>query len=38
MALDVWACICGYGVGIARQSSDLRLHGPVGVDEWYGIE
>ena len=30
MALDVWACV-GM-VWAARQSSDRRLHGPVGVD------
>ena len=35
MAIDVCACMCGYGVGIARQSSDMRLHSPVGVGEWY---
>ena len=25
-------------MGIARQSRDMRLDGPVGVGEWYGIE
>ena len=33
----VWPLWCGsmcaYGVGIARQSSDMKLHGPVGVGE-----
>ena len=30
--------MCVYGVSIARQSRDMRLDGPVGVCEWYGIE
>ena len=30
MAHDVWACMWGYGMGIARQPSDMRLHGPAG--------
>ena len=34
VALEVW----GYGAGIARQSSDVMLDGPVGAGEWYGID
>ena len=30
--------MCGYGTGIARQSSDVMLDGPVGAGEWYGID
>ena len=37
MTLDVWAFMCGYGVGIARYSSDMRLHGPVGVGHGMGF-
>ena len=32
------ACVGIYGVGIARQSSDMKSHSPVGVGEWYGIK
>ena len=37
MTLDVWACMCGFGVGIAKQSRDMRLHGPVGVGDGMGL-
>ena len=38
MALDVWARVDMVWALQSIQSSDRRVHGPVGVGEWYELE